>query len=147
MTTCLLHRNAMESTMNALKGLTFVNGHRSFRKSGRSTIRRWRRLKWGLLISLDVFAHGLGIAPGPPRDGGDGQSLSMQFQNHHEFSKSDHLPRLLAKASIGREVGRSHSAAAGRATVRAKGPPNREFSEPTLRENCTTYDNVCGCAA
>ena len=51
---------------------------------------RARPVNRRLDAALNVFAHGLGITSRPPRDRGDRQPLSMQFQDHHQFSKSDH---------------------------------------------------------
>lgn len=39
--------------------------------------------------ALDVFAHGLGVAPGATGDGGDRYTLPVQFEDHQLF-KSDH---------------------------------------------------------
>ena len=46
--------------------------------------------------ALDIFAYGLWIAPRPAGDGGDRYALSMQLQNHHQLSQSNHR-RLLAR--------------------------------------------------
>jgi len=43
-----------------------------------------------LQAALDVFAHGLAVEPGPPRDGGHAQPLPMQIQDHDELPKPDH---------------------------------------------------------
>ena len=43
---------------------------------------------------LDIFADRLGVAPSSSRYGGYRYTLPMQFQDHHQFSKSDHPPRL-----------------------------------------------------
>src|SRR5918994_3680026 len=51
---------------------------------------RTRPVDRRLDAALDIFAHGLRVAPRPPGDGGDRDALSMQFQNHHQLSKSNH---------------------------------------------------------
>ena len=51
---------------------------------------RSRSVNRRLDAALDVFAHRLRIATRPPRDRGDRQPLSMQFQDHHQFSELDH---------------------------------------------------------
>lgn len=56
--------------------------------------RRARTVDRNLDAPLDVFAHGLGIAPRSARDRGHRQSLPVQLQYHHGFSKSDHQRRL-----------------------------------------------------
>ncbi len=43
--------------------------------------------------ALDVLADRLRVAPGPASDGGDGQALSVQVQDHEEFSQQDHPRR------------------------------------------------------
>ena len=55
---------------------------------------RARTVSRRLDAALDIFADRLRISPRAPGDGGDRQTLSMQFQNHHQFSKSDHRASL-----------------------------------------------------
>ena len=43
--------------------------------------------------ALDVLADRLWVTPGPAGDGGDGQALSVQVQDHEEFSQQDHPRR------------------------------------------------------
>lgn len=40
--------------------------------------------------ALDILSHGLRIAPRPPGYGGDRDALSIQLENHHQLSKSNH---------------------------------------------------------
>jgi len=55
---------------------------------------RPRSVNRRLNAALDVFTHRLWITARPPRDRGDRQPVSMQFQDHHQFSKLDHRRRL-----------------------------------------------------
>lgn len=47
-----------------------------------------------LNATFDIFANGLGVSSGPPRNRSDRHPLTVQLQYHHQFSKSDH-PRTL----------------------------------------------------
>jgi len=49
-----------------------------------------RPIGWRLQAALDVFAHGLAVEAGPPRNGGHAQPLPMQIQDHDELPKPDH---------------------------------------------------------
>ena len=53
-----------------------------------------------LEAALDVLADRLRIAAGPAGDGGDGQALSVQVQDHDEFSQQNH-PRRSQPIGIG----------------------------------------------
>jgi hypothetical protein len=41
-------------------------------------------------VALDVSMHGLAIETGSSGNGGDGQALSVQVQDHDEFPKRNH---------------------------------------------------------
>jgi hypothetical protein len=102
-------------------------------------VNRSRAVSGRLDPAFDVFAHCFGIAPETPGDRGDRQPLSMQFQDHHQFSKLDHRRHPLEGAWRMSALARS-----GGASTRQNGPaapPTREYSKPIIRENSTPTDS------
>src|SRR5207302_9649711 len=99
---------------------------------------RPRSVNRRLNAALDVFAHRLWITARPPRDRGDRQPMSMQFQDHHQFSKLDHRRRL-PREGDGTDVGSTIPPGLPPAEWLA-GMPTREFSKPTIAENRRTDD-------
>jgi hypothetical protein len=52
---------------------------------------RWARLVGGWLeAAVDVLADRLAVEVELPGDGGDGQALAVQVQDHDEFPELDH---------------------------------------------------------
>ena len=72
---------------------------------------RTRPVDRRLNAALDVFAHGLRVTSRAPGNSGDRHALSMQFQDHHQLSKSDH--RRLPRVEDMRQCRLDHSARAG----------------------------------
>ena len=52
--------------------------------------RRARAVDRRLQAAGDVLAHRLAVEAGAPGDVGNGHALAVQFQDHHEFPKSNH---------------------------------------------------------
>src|SRR5215210_3864376 len=83
----------------------------------------------------DVFADGLAIQSGLPSDGRDLQALPVEFQDHHEFPKSDHRAAPSAK---GNSIGEDGAAGPSRARPRKPGiTKTGENSRPTIGEYST----------
>ena len=95
-------------------------------------LRRSRPIDRRLQAVGDVSADGLRILARLPGDRGNGQSLSMKVEYHHELPKSDHrLPPVVPEGAIpgDRSAARSAGTRPGRAghqtPIRENGSPER----------------------
>jgi hypothetical protein len=103
-------------------------------------LRRSRPVDRRLQAAGDVSADGLRVLARLARDGGDGQSLSMQVEYHHQLPNFDHRlpPVVLAGAIPGdRSAARPTGTRPGRAGHQT---PIKEFSIGTFRENSSGTD-------
>ena len=79
--------------------------------------------------TLNILAHGLRVAPGAAGDGGDRHALSMQLEDHHQLSKSNHR-RLLDHEDIGDDGGPVHSGGREPRRNERKECQSRNFQSP-----------------
>ena len=79
---------------------------------------------WWFEAALDVLPDCLRITPCPAGDGSDRQPLSVQVEDHEEFSQQDH-PRRSRPIRIGRHGGAGWISLRARGALRALRPGHR----------------------
>jgi hypothetical protein len=91
--------------------------------------RATRPIRRSLDAALDVFADGLWVTPRASGNGGDRNALAMQFQDHHQLSKSNH--RRLPARGTWRRWRLDHSARASPDRMFRKERQSGNFRSPS----------------